>query len=76
MGPTHPHTHKQCTRQALRLLVGAGLPATGPDPAQGGQKAGKGRVCVWDLHGIFGANKGWLKQPVLELQILKALRVE
>lgn len=42
----HIHTHKQRTRYARNFLVGAGLSATGPDPAQGRPKAGKGCVFV------------------------------
>lgn len=43
----HIHTHASSAHIEFCIsLVGAGLLATGPDPAQGRQKAGKGYVFV------------------------------
>lgn len=64
MGETHTHTNTRArahsTHVKLRILTGrAGPPATQPVPTAGRTEAGKG-VCVfeWDLHRVFGANKG------------------
>lgn len=57
----HAHTHAH-TNMHVKLCIltgGDGLPAMEPDPTAGRMEAGKG-VCgfVWDLHRVFGANKG------------------